>query len=99
MNNLYVFYFFFFALVITCDEPEVFTGGYVVGYDLNVHSVIEYHCDVGYLLHGEAKHSCGKDGEWTGEVPSCECESLLFFLTLISFLVETMLSYVSHVEL
>lgn len=56
------------------------TGGYVVGYDLNIHSVIEYHCDVGYLLHGEARHSCGKDGEWTGEVPICECESFLSYL-------------------
>ncbi|GAB1862793.1 Sushi, von Willebrand factor type A, EGF and pentraxin domain-containing protein 1 [Camponotus japonicus] len=58
--------------LITCEELEVPTGGFVVGYDLNVHSVIEYHCDVGYLLHGEVKHLCGKDGEWTGEVPSCE---------------------------
>ena len=66
--------------VITCEEPEVPTGGYVVGYDLNVHSVIEYHCDVGYLLHGEARHSCGKDGEWTGEVPICECESFFSYL-------------------
>lgn len=71
---------FLFA-VITCEEPEVPTGGYVVGYDLNVHSVIEYHCDVGYLLHGEARHSCGKDGEWTGEVPVCECESSLSYLS------------------
>lgn len=71
-----VFHVVFRIAVISCEEPEVPAGGYVVGYDLNVHSVIEYHCDVGYLLHGEAKHSCGKDGEWTGEVPSCECESL-----------------------
>lgn len=56
-------------------------GGYVVGYDLNVHSVIEYHCDVGYLLHGEARHTCGKDGEWTGEVPICECESFFSYLS------------------
>ncbi|XP_029668396.1 sushi, von Willebrand factor type A, EGF and pentraxin domain-containing protein 1 [Formica exsecta] len=63
--------------LITCEEPEVPAGGYVVGYDLNVHSVIEYHCDVGYLLHGEARHSCGKDGEWTGEVPSCESLKVL----------------------
>lgn len=60
--------------VITCEEPEVPSGSYVIGYDLNVHSVIEYHCETGYLLHGEATHTCGKDGEWTGDVPTCECE-------------------------
>jgi len=75
-NSRYIYHYIFFYIVITCEELEVPTGGFVVGYDLNVHSVIEYHCDVGYLLHGEVKHLCGKDGEWTGEVPSCECESI-----------------------
>lgn len=64
----------FNSAVITCDDPEVPTGSYVVGYDLNVHSLIEYTCETGYLLHGEPHRTCGNDGEWTGEVPSCECE-------------------------
>ncbi|XP_014203613.1 sushi, von Willebrand factor type A, EGF and pentraxin domain-containing protein 1 [Copidosoma floridanum] len=58
--------------LITCLEPEVPNGSYVVGYDLYVHSTIEYHCEDGYLLHGEAKHTCDKNGEWTGELPCCE---------------------------
>ncbi|KAF7988440.1 hypothetical protein HCN44_001013 [Aphidius gifuensis] len=58
--------------LITCEEPEVPAGSYVVGYDLDIHSSIEYHCDVGYLLHGEAKHTCEKSGDWSGEVPTCE---------------------------
>lgn len=60
--------------VITCEEPEVPAGSYVVGYDLNVHSGIEYHCEAGYLLQGETRHTCGRDGEWSGEVPTCECK-------------------------
>ncbi|CAD1479335.1 unnamed protein product, partial [Heterotrigona itama] len=58
--------------LITCEEPEVPAGSYVVGYDLNVHSAIEYHCEAGYLLQGESRHTCGRDGEWSGEVPTCE---------------------------
>lgn len=58
--------------LITCEEPELPAGSYVVGYDLNVHSVIMYHCEAGHLLQGEARHTCGKDGEWSGEVPTCE---------------------------
>jgi hypothetical protein len=63
--------------VITCEEPEVPNGSYVVGYDLYIHSVIEYHCEEGYLLHGELKHTCDKNGDWTGDLPYCECTSAL----------------------
>lgn len=68
LENIYLF------AVITCEDPEVPTGSYVVGYDLNVHSVIEYHCEPGYLMHGEPRRTCENDGDWTGEVPHCECE-------------------------
>ncbi|KAG7211173.1 hypothetical protein KM043_010494 [Ampulex compressa] len=60
------------ALLNGTTTPDVPAESYVVGYDLNVHSAIEYHCEVGHLLRGEARHTCGKDGEWSGEVPSCE---------------------------
>lgn len=60
--------------VITCEEPEIPPGSYVVGYDLNVHSSILYHCEAGYLMHGEARHTCEKTGEWSGQVPTCECK-------------------------
>ncbi|XP_063235944.1 sushi, von Willebrand factor type A, EGF and pentraxin domain-containing protein 1 [Bacillus rossius redtenbacheri] len=60
------------CVLITCDEPEVPSGGYVVGYDFNVHSSIEYHCDVGHILRGQAVHECTLQGEWSGEPPTCE---------------------------
>lgn len=47
-------------------------GSYVIGYDYNVHSTIEYHCDPGHLLRGEASHRCADSGEWTGDAPFCE---------------------------
>lgn len=61
-------------LVITCEEPEVPSGSYVVGYDFNVHSSIEYHCEVGHLLRGESTHTCTQIGEWSGSTPACECK-------------------------
>lgn len=64
--------------VITCEEPDVPAGSYVVGYDFNVHSSIEYHCEVGHVLRGEPIHTCTKEGDWSGTTPTCECN---FFLT------------------
>lgn len=44
----------------------------MVGYDYNVHSTIEYHCDPGHVLRGESMLKCNDHGEWTGEAPFCE---------------------------
>ncbi|XP_046391090.1 sushi, von Willebrand factor type A, EGF and pentraxin domain-containing protein 1 [Ischnura elegans] len=58
--------------LIVCDEPEVRSGGIVVGYDLNVHSTIEYRCEPGHILRGNALRVCTREGEWSGETPDCE---------------------------
>ncbi|XP_074034332.1 CUB and Sushi multiple domains furrowed [Leptinotarsa decemlineata] len=58
--------------LITCEEPEVPAGSYVVGYDFNVHSTIEYNCEVGHIMIGESTHVCNTDGEWSGIIPNCE---------------------------
>lgn len=60
--------------MITCEEPDVPSGSFVVGYDFNIHSNIEYNCEVGHILRGEANHICTVDGEWSGITPSCECK-------------------------
>lgn len=61
-------------IVITCQEPEVPTGGYVVGYDFNIHSSIEYHCDPGHKLIGTTTLQCNNNGEWSTTPPECQCE-------------------------
>ncbi|XP_018565850.1 sushi, von Willebrand factor type A, EGF and pentraxin domain-containing protein 1 [Anoplophora glabripennis] len=58
--------------LITCEEPEVPPGSFVVGYDFNVHSTIKYDCEVGHILRGEDTHVCERDGEWSGTTPTCE---------------------------
>lgn len=60
--------------MITCAEPDVPPGSYVVGYDFNVNSVIEYHCEAGHVLRGQATLTCLRTGEWSGVIPVCECE-------------------------
>jgi len=60
--------------VITCQEPEVPAGGYVVGYDFNIHSSIEYHCDPGHKLIGTTTLQCNNNGEWSTTPPECQCE-------------------------
>ncbi|KAF6202316.1 hypothetical protein GE061_004714 [Apolygus lucorum] len=57
--------------LITCPEPEVPEDGYVVGYDFNVHSTIEYHCDQGRLLKGMTSLTCNTEGVWDGQPPVC----------------------------
>lgn len=58
--------------MVVCETPNVPPGSYVVGYDYNVHSTIEYHCDAGHLLRGEAQLKCMENGEWSNEAPFCE---------------------------
>ncbi|KAG8224127.1 hypothetical protein J437_LFUL001821, partial [Ladona fulva] len=61
-----------FVLVITCETPEDPSGGYVATESNKVHSTIEYHCDPGHILHGDQTSVCGRDGEWSGDIPECE---------------------------
>lgn len=66
--------FFYKILVITCETPHVPPGSYVVGYDYNIHSSIEYHCDPGHILRGESHLKCTETGEWSLDAPICECK-------------------------
>ncbi|XP_075158690.1 CUB and Sushi multiple domains furrowed [Haematobia irritans] len=58
--------------LVTCDTPNVPTGSYVVGYDYNVHSKIQYNCDPGYVLKGDPILECMDNGEWSAEAPFCD---------------------------
>ncbi|XP_073975480.1 CUB and Sushi multiple domains furrowed [Rhodnius prolixus] len=58
--------------LITCPEPDIPEDSYVVGYDFNVHSKIEYHCEPGFILKGRQTLQCTTQGEWDGEPPVCQ---------------------------
>jgi hypothetical protein len=59
------------------------SGSYVVGYDYNIHSTIQYHCDPGHMLRGDPVLTCLDTGYWSGESPYCECNTIKshYFLT------------------
>ncbi|KAF0314296.1 CUB and sushi domain-containing protein 3 [Amphibalanus amphitrite] len=57
--------------LIDCGEPEVPADSYVTGYGFHVNSSVEYHCDDGFLLEGEAVRECRLDGTWSGQPPTC----------------------------
>ncbi|XP_066954773.1 P-selectin [Macrobrachium rosenbergii] len=59
------------CVLIACNEPVVPHGGFVTGYSFNVHAEIEYHCENGHYLTGDNVRVCTRDGEWTGEIPTC----------------------------
>ena len=35
-------------------------------------SVATYSCDSGFVINGEVTRTCGEDGTWSGEAPTCE---------------------------
>ncbi|XP_017853153.1 sushi, von Willebrand factor type A, EGF and pentraxin domain-containing protein 1 [Drosophila busckii] len=58
--------------LVTCETPQVPTGAFVIGYDYNVHSKIQYNCDPGHIMHGNAMLECLDSGEWSSDAPFCE---------------------------
>ncbi|XP_065178002.1 sushi, von Willebrand factor type A, EGF and pentraxin domain-containing protein 1-like isoform X3 [Sycon ciliatum] len=40
--------------------------------DHNVGSTLQYVCNAGYVVRGSAELQCQINGQWSGEVPSCE---------------------------
>ncbi|XP_054729921.1 sushi, von Willebrand factor type A, EGF and pentraxin domain-containing protein 1 [Anastrepha obliqua] len=58
--------------LVACDTPHVPAGSFVVGYDYNVHSKIQYNCDPGHVLRGNPTLECLETGEWSADAPFCE---------------------------
>ncbi|CAL4126212.1 unnamed protein product, partial [Meganyctiphanes norvegica] len=67
------------CMKITCDSPELPEGGYVTGYNFDVHSEVQYHCSDGHYLEGDNIRVCTRDRVWTGDSPSCifvDCDAV-----------------------
>uniref|UniRef100_T1JC55 Sushi, von Willebrand factor type A, EGF and pentraxin domain-containing protein 1 n=1 Tax=Strigamia maritima TaxID=126957 RepID=T1JC55_STRMM len=58
--------------IISCGEPDVYLGSYVVGYEFTVGSPVEYFCDPGYIMEGEMNRTCRPSGNWSGQAPKCK---------------------------
>uniref|UniRef100_A0A3Q2CZJ5 Sushi, von Willebrand factor type A, EGF and pentraxin domain containing 1 n=1 Tax=Cyprinodon variegatus TaxID=28743 RepID=A0A3Q2CZJ5_CYPVA len=52
------------CVLLTCDPPPDVVHGYYKGSAFRVGSKVEYFCDEGYELGGNAVWTCLKNGEW-----------------------------------
>ncbi|KAL0279548.1 UNVERIFIED_CONTAM: hypothetical protein PYX00_001077 [Menopon gallinae] len=67
---------------IQCGFPGYFPHGTISGESYLYSDVIEYRCDRGYNLVGNATRVCLENGTWSGDQPNCQghsgfCEQIL----------------------
>lgn len=72
-------FFFPFPVGISCGEPEIPLGGYVVEEDFHVHDTVHYKCHPGHVMTGLDTRTCLRDGSWSGTAPTCTCTLLTTF--------------------
>ena len=49
--------------------------------DIDPDTVATYNCNGDYILQGEMKRTCGRDGQWSGKKPECKPTHCLFEIT------------------
>ena len=61
---------------VDCGDPgSVSNGGRTLVSTL-FSSRVRYFCSRGYVLDGNVERTCGADGEWSGNTPSCVGEQI-----------------------
>ena len=64
-----------YAGIPLCPELNDLENGYVIvtrlGPELLVGSTANYSCQDGYQLQGSQTRTCGEDGQWSGQEPTC----------------------------
>ncbi|KAM4808468.1 sushi, von Willebrand factor type A, EGF and pentraxin domain-containing protein 1 [Rhinophrynus dorsalis] len=60
------------CILLTCEKPPPFKHGYMKGENFQVGSKVEFMCDEGYELIGDASWTCQKNGSWDKlQMPTC----------------------------
>ena len=57
---------------VVCDSPETPKNGDRASANLTFQSQVDYSCNTGFSLLGQANRMCGPAGKWTTPAPSCE---------------------------
>nr|XP_042895666.1 sushi, von Willebrand factor type A, EGF and pentraxin domain-containing protein 1 isoform X2 [Parasteatoda tepidariorum] len=57
---------------VSCSQPESISNGRYSGSDWTVGNTVNYICNPGYILIGEADRVCLENGQWLHEAPACE---------------------------
>ena len=68
----------FLCELITCQLPSQPPNGTARWNKTMFESEVVYECDGGFSLSGSSTRWCGKDGEWSGEAPSCTGKTAIF---------------------
>uniref|UniRef100_A0A7M5WWI0 Uncharacterized protein n=1 Tax=Clytia hemisphaerica TaxID=252671 RepID=A0A7M5WWI0_9CNID len=54
-----------------CEDPGKPTNGTRIGDDFTVGSSVSFKCDEGFLLEGQSSITCGVNGKWNAQAPTC----------------------------
>nr|XP_057944796.1 CUB and sushi domain-containing protein 1-like isoform X2 [Doryrhamphus excisus] len=57
---------------ITCGHPGNPTNGRTNGSEFNLNDVVNFTCNKGYLLSGNARAQCRLNGQWSSPLPVCK---------------------------
>ncbi|CAG5134438.1 unnamed protein product, partial [Candidula unifasciata] len=56
-----------------CQQPvDIDFGSFSSSGRFVYNTTLEYSCNIGYLLQGESKMTCQKDGTWSAPTPTCQ---------------------------
>ncbi|XP_060582617.1 sushi, von Willebrand factor type A, EGF and pentraxin domain-containing protein 1-like, partial [Ruditapes philippinarum] len=56
---------------VKCDNPPPIDNGFFRGNDFFYEDIIEYHCNTGFEIVGQAQRKCLSNGKWGGDDATC----------------------------
>lgn len=59
-------------IAISCGEPGEIENGYKESSGNVFTARVNYNCNKGYVLSGRAIRYCQSNGQWSGDLPSCQ---------------------------
>ena len=74
----WIFQFYSVFVVVDCGSLEDPDNGQVEFFNTTFESTANYTCDLGYSLNGNSTRTCEANGNWSGDLPSCECKLLKY---------------------
>lgn len=57
---------------ITCGHPGNPANGRTNGSEFNLNDVVNFTCNRGYILSGNARAQCRLNGQWSSPLPVCK---------------------------
>jgi len=70
-KTLFKLYYYHYFTVSTCEDPGVPVNGSRVGDSFTVGSSVSFECSEGFNLEGLSSITCGANGKWNAEAPTC----------------------------